>query len=110
RIASTRAENGFWDCSARSAPSSARASRRTAVSRFAVNDAMATRAATPMEIDDAKRSSRRRAARVSRHAIARTKRVLITGYGVWGMGYPAERLRRHEGEARSGRAGREPDR
>jgi hypothetical protein len=46
---------------AMSAPSSERASRRTATSRFAVKELIATSAATPIEIADANRSSRRRA-------------------------------------------------
>ena len=56
------------EASARSAPSSERASPETAVRRLAVKVLMATSAAVPVAIAATSRRSRRRDARASRHA------------------------------------------
>ena len=66
---------------ARSAPSSARASRRTESRRLSVNELMATRAATPIATARTMSRPRRRAARDSRQARNRTKGSRFRGCG-----------------------------
>ena len=75
RSASARSDEGPGCAErARSAPRRARASRRTDSRRLSVNELMATRAATPIATAATSSSPRRREARLSRQARARTKR------------------------------------
>ncbi len=72
------AEN-FWPlASDRSAPRSACACSRTEACRLSVKELMATRALTPTATASTSRKSRRREARLSRQAMARTKRAPLT--------------------------------
>ena len=57
-----------------SPPSRARDCSRTDCDTLLVNESMATSAATPSEIDDMYSRSRRRAVRLSRHAMASIRR------------------------------------